>query len=286
MRTFRTQCILIACPLAFCGFLSVSSRVWRDPFVVPAGNADTDARTFAYSDYVKQVTLLLADQNASQDRTRILGLAKQWDADANCGRLQPLTPISFEDSPEQGQRGRILATKTKLASFLVQDGERLARDGFVDQGVDEALLALRLNESLRYSDLTTVYCTGIQERSQIDFLRKWRPKMKTATRARVHEELQVVSRNLLKIRDIVRTTRQNYLNWRLRNNCPVTVRDWRTDSILAKECESDESTKDIIQEIWREDRPDPVLQSMFVDLRLAWRSGRESRSCTDLLLAA
>ncbi|MEA2553267.1 MAG: hypothetical protein QOJ65_1443, partial [Fimbriimonadaceae bacterium] len=177
------QHLLLACPIVFSGFVALYSRGYQDNHVTPTGTQEQDARVLAYAPFVKESKVVF---NKGQiDREKLLALATRWDKAASASALKPLVPVSFEDSPEEGGRGEIMLAKSQVVAALLEDSRLLGEAGKADQAANEALLAMRLSESLKYSDFHSVYLAGQEQRKAVSRLHQVAPMLDAEARESV-----------------------------------------------------------------------------------------------------
>lgn len=272
-----TRKALIACPLALTGFMAVYTRNHEDNHEVPCASPAYDMQVLAYAPYVKAVKQLHGD---TSNRASMLALARSWDKAVSEDTLVPLTPVSFEDSVDEGARGSILRAKASLVSMLDDDAHVLAHQGQVKEAADETLLAMRLSESLKYGDFTTVYAATLEEKKQTEFLRHTTPLMDAATKAAVRAQLTQVAARQDELNDLTRESRVQYYDWMMRmTKQPVTIEDVHQTAYVSKRIVSDPSSRDTLQLLRSEltTKAADTGPEYLTELRLAWKAERSNQ---------
>lgn len=274
-----TRKVLIVCPFAVTGLLAAYTRGHTDNFERPCATPVYDMQMLAYGPYVKAVKQTLRG-DASKDRNAILALAKDWDEAVKQDKLVPVTPVSFEDSIEEGARGSILRAKARLVSALEADAAELAHEGQVKEAADETLLAMRLSESLKYGDFNTVYASSIEEKKQSDFLRRLMPQMDDSTKSAVRAQLSQVAARGGELDDLTRASRVQYYDWMMRmSKQAVTIEDVHQTSFVTKRIVSDPESRDTLQYIKSAitEKAQDTGPEYLTELRLAWKAERTNQ---------
>ena len=279
MRSVFTQQFVVSGVLVATGGLALYSRSLEDPFAVPFGTPIQDANVLAYAPIVGQASMLLSTNRV--DRRQLLSVAHKWDMGVKKGELVPLTAICFEDSPSDGERGQIMNLQSQLVASLVADAHKLAAKSKIEEAVSEVLLANRLSESLKYSDLCSVYRADREEKVQRMFFLANLPQLNGSSKEKVRAQLQAVVEGRQGLIRVTRLTRGQFFDWRMRMGKSLTADDIHVTHLVSTEIQTSADTRATMDLIRSEDEE---AARYLVDLRLAWRSETENQAYIKRLL--
>jgi hypothetical protein len=275
-----SRAVLLACPVLFTGFVGLYSRNYDDMHTVPSGTEVQDQVAFAYIPYIQGTKQVFGLTSEPKSRTAMLALANKWDKASQKGELQPLLPVSFEDSPEEGARSAIMRAKGTLVSGLLDDATELAHQGKALESAREALLATRVTESLKYSDFTTVNVGNTEEDRALALLKKVSPNLDAAGKAEVRNGLTAITANSQDLAVLTRFSRIQYYDYLERvNKSPVSIEDVHKTVLVTKRITSDPRSAEALNYARMSllQTPEDDGPEYLSDLRLAWGSQTESQ---------
>jgi hypothetical protein len=284
MRMARSQGYFLAGPLILFGFLAFHSKS-VDSFQVPCGTSSKDAEAMAYAPIMRQGRLLFSHSIYKVERRSLLSLARLWDGKVKAGVLVPLTPVSLEDSPQEGERGAIMRMKSQVVSQLLSDAKRLAQNGKVDSATGEVLMAARLSESLKYSDFCSIYQAGLEERSESNFLATHWDRMSPATQAASRSEMALVVQKGTSLKSLTKLARDDFYDWKQRMASPCTLEGVRRTLNVCKTVQEDPTSRSSIKAIQVGAGDDSEVSYLY-EFRLAWRSERQTESAMSKMLGS
>jgi len=270
-----SKAVLLACPIVFTVFVGVYSRSYDDPHIVPSGTPAQDALVFAYVPFVKETGQVFGSSAEPQNRKAMLKLAHKWDTASQNGILQPLLPVSFEDSPQEGARSSVMHAKATLVSGLLDDATSLVHANKNHEAVQEALLATRLTESLKYSDLTSVNVANTEEDRALGILRRAGSRLDAAGKAEVRDGLSAITGNSDDLVALTRFSRIQYYDYLARvNKAPVSIEDVHQTVLVTKRITSDPRSPEALNYARMSllQTPEDDGPEYLSDLRLAWSS--------------
>src|SRR5579885_2392248 len=186
-----SRVVLLACPVLFSAYVATSGRAQPDDDLAPSGTPAQDEQVFAYAPYVKATDQLLQTSHVKRDQ--LLAVANKWDKAVQNNTLNPILNVSFEDNMEEGARAEIFQANSRLTGALIDDAQQQAAANNTKLATQDALLAMRLTESLKYSDFHSVFAGCAQEGLEMAFLRELAPEMDPATKAEVRAQLAQMS---------------------------------------------------------------------------------------------
>lgn len=283
------QTFLLACPLAFTGFVAIYSRTYNDLYDLPAGTPAQDAQVMAYAPYVKHVKTLLGHNKTDYSREQLVNLARRWDQAVRQDVLQPLTPISFEDSIESGARGSILRAKSRLVTALMDDAKSLAKAGQTAKAVDETLLAMRISDSLKFSDFDTVYLCSTEQKHQTLLLSDLAGKMDEPTKEKVRSQLTQILAGSKDLDALTRASRIQYYDWMKRmSKDQISIEDVHRTALVTKAIINNPGSPDTIRYLRTEvisPAPDGSPEYLS-ELRLACKSEQNNQRALKALASS
>ena len=283
-----SRAALLACPLIFTCYVSISSRTYSDDHIVPSGTPAQDAQVYAYVPFVKATSSIL--HNASgPDRQALEGLATQWVEAAQKDQLQPLVPISFEDDPEEGARGTIMHAKSKIVAALLDDAVQLAKHGHGPQAAHEALLATQLSETLKYSDFNSVFVASVEEQRAGAILRKVAPHLNQVETTDVRNGLAYIENRSKELGALTRFSRIQYYDYMERmSKTPISIEDVHRTVLLTERVSSSPSSRRTMDFVRTEMVANPTEDGpqYLSDLRVAWASEHSNEAALARIAAS
>lgn len=150
-----TNELLVAGPFLMLAIMAIKSRTNYDPWETPRNTADVESRIDAYVKPMQTLDQALESGNSDQIRTA----AKLWIDGQEAGALRPLPPCSYVDSTRDGVKGQVTLAKNRLVYRLIELSEHHLEADQPTKALDDALLAFRVADVLKFSDFSTVYDT-------------------------------------------------------------------------------------------------------------------------------
>ena len=198
-------------PILFTAVVGIQTRLDKPDWQFPAATPKQEQVVYAYAPYVQKVHSL----RNREDGSSALVLAKDWLAAANAGELQTLRPAFFEDRSEEGIKAEIIGAQQELTSLLLGVAQR-------EQGLSTAerakyaLTAIKLAESLKYSDFRTLYVANKEQGRAVGILAELAPSMDEATKETVTDELNSAKVSFEKFDEVTKLARQQYAESKIR----------------------------------------------------------------------
>ena len=283
-----TKAVLVTCPIIFTCFVGIYSRSYSDQHIVPSGTPAQDAVALAYVPYVKATQQIFKGAAEPTSRAAMLKLGNQWDVAVQKDELQPLIPVSFEDNPEDGARGAIFKAKSTLVSGILDDAIEQKQNGNFHEAANEALLATRISESLKYCDFASVNNATTEEERAMAVIRSALPHLDITDRETVRNGLALIKDNSDQLATLTRYSRVQYYDYlgRMRMQ-PVSIEDVHRTVLVTKRITSDPSGKDTLDFVRKSmlDSPSDDGPEYLSELRLAWISERSNVSEIDQMMS-
>ncbi|HVT12550.1 MAG TPA: hypothetical protein VHE55_09800 [Fimbriimonadaceae bacterium] len=161
--------LMVLGPAMFLIGLAVNARSIRTDFEFVANDPHTEQKIQAYVPYLRAATVTLAPKHrASADETR--RIAELWVDGAQRGDLKPLTPIAYDDTSSDGAKSEIFDVRSRLVGRLLNRIPTLVESRDLHQAVDDAILAIRLDSILKYSDFVSLFNCATEQRRAIQHL--------------------------------------------------------------------------------------------------------------------
>jgi hypothetical protein len=230
-----------------------------------------------YAPLVREARLTLTPARGKVDRKGALRLAEQWDQGVEGGWLRPLRQVSFEDSPTDGARGSITRAKSAVVAFLMEDADSLKRQGHNYDAVNETLLAIRLSESLKYCDFTSVSIAAQEEKKEVSFLGANASMMSPKSRQLSRYALRKVVDSHHFLISRTRASSASFYDYEKRMGPGVSASAIRQTSMLAMRVRTEgkaPNTLEIVRKNYLQDDDNAGLDYLR-SLRIAWRSEHE-----------
>jgi|GEM_PF-4033263 len=204
--------MVIAPAIALAG-IGVHSRTYIDPFRWPSTGADQQ-RINAYIPLMVEACRYNSHHPSwldTVDRPALLKVSNRWVDETKAGHLRPLIPVAYDDVVLTGIKGQIVNSMVALNRALVKDADRLAKVGKVEDAAQEALLAVRMANSLKYSSFITVYRCSMLQSTAVNHLEDFFARLSEARRAQIKAELQGLQKGAAPLREIANHAKDIYL---------------------------------------------------------------------------
>lgn len=287
-HSWVSQGTLVACPLIFSLFVGIYSRSQSDRFVVPTSTSQQEARTLAYAPYLQEQKKLFAKSNYQIDRQQLLKVAKDWERGIDDGTLQPLAKVSFEDSLQQGVRYQILRGNSMIVSALFDDAQRLMLEDHANMAADETLLGVKLAESVKYSDLNTVFLGAEEERVASGLLASNWSALDKSHKAAVHATFGKVVADFSNLDGLTHRSRKQYYDWLMRTgDGTLSIEDVRRTAMVTNQIAANPTGRKafalmrsgVVDGAGEDDCPE-----FLSELRMAWHAERTNQQESKSLL--
>jgi len=266
-----------ASPILFAGYLFAVSHTANSSFQSVTDTPTQDAHIMAYAPFVKDAQSVTHRQTIN--RFELIALANKWDAGVKAGDLLPVTPVTFEDSVQDGARGTIFHAKALVVNALLDDASDQARNGNHQNSVDETLLALRLTESLKYSDFHSVFLSNVEEGRAIGLLRSESGSIDDATKANVRTALLAINKGDDQLETLTKESRVQYYDYlRRTSQVPISIEDIHRTTYVTERIASNPASSDMMRYVSTALRTqDDGAPEFLSDLRLAWAAQGSNR---------
>jgi hypothetical protein len=255
------------------------SRVYQDPFEFQAGTGEQDFAVLAYEPFVRQERLIFG-VNGRVQRERALHLARQWDLAAARGELKPLHPVGFEDSCSIGVRGGIRRSLSSLVTYLLCDAELLTKRRRISEATDQALLALRLLESMKYGDFDSISSAAADERQVLNFLARHKGRMGAKNKDKVRRELVNMTNRRRQLLATTQAANVRFYDYKSRAKSTMNISEIRQTAMIGRRMRAEgrsPRTLALVRKNYIGADDHAGLEHLF-DLRTSWRAEEETRS--------
>ncbi|HVL40309.1 MAG TPA: hypothetical protein VM328_13040 [Fimbriimonadaceae bacterium] len=226
--------VMMLAPIWLMAALGLYERTYQDDYQFPALVPREHDRVTAYVDIMRRSKPLLALNLGShhpEHDPAIVELAREWIRQAEAGKLESLHPAFHGDTMREGVKSDILSSKCRLTSYLVSIGRRLHGKGRAEEAAGAFILALRMGEVAKYSDLTTVSASNLQQRAALEHLETLLPELDPQQLEPVRQALADHEARQKRIEPIVLLVRRQYATYRAAKGEPVLpIEDVPADS--------------------------------------------------------
>ena len=280
-KTRLSEAILVGCPLLFSGFVALYSRHYMDGYQVRTSTAQQEARVLAYAPFVRDQQTLFSKSAYGVDHKNLLALANRWVAAADNGTLQPLEKVSFDDSLQQGVRGQIFRSESAIVSALYDDAANIAANGHSDEAAKEVLTAVKLSESLKYSDFNSVFLSSVEERRAANFFARNSNDLSRDTKQQAREVFGKVTSNFANLDALTKQSRALYYEWAGRiNKNPVSLEDVQRTAMITNEIALNPASPKALFYVRHSilDSQEDYNPVYLSELRMAWRSEKSNQA--------
>lgn len=276
----RVRSILAAAPILLSGYVGFHARTHSDAFAVPSASQEQDAQVLAYAPLVRDSRIAIEAGDASG----IVNVGKQWVDAAKSGHLKPLYPTCFEDGSRIGGKAEVMRARAKLVDALL----RASRESRASTSTrfDSAILALRVSESLKYSDFRTVYACGGEQRRALTALKDLIPQMSEAQRQSAKKAATELKENQGTLKSLTSFSRRQYYDWMERQGVePLSIEDVRravriTDQIA--DAPTDKRTAQLVRSpLSSRNDAEPEY---FTEVSVAWGKERMMTKALDAFI--
>lgn len=185
--------LMVLSPALLMAGLSVRERTYVDEYLIPAQGPVDHARMNQYVPVIRETRPVLARPPSSllmdghNDRIRRTG--ELWAQAADDRVLGPIHPAFYGDSIREGAKSEIFAARGTLVSYLSTLGRWEDAAGNVERALNDYLLALRVANVGKFSDLEAVASSNLQQRGPLESLGALVPAMSPAQKRFVEEQL-------------------------------------------------------------------------------------------------
>ncbi len=236
---------MVCAPAIFLVGLGVHARSIADDFETVANDFRTEASIQAYVPFVRDAQAALKEEASDQRHwrhqdsdsgspvsfeqsrpTQIRVVAREWLAGAQRGRLKPLTPIAYEDNSSEGLKSQIFEAQTRMASILIDAGERDASAGDNHSAIADTALACRLSQILKHSDFVSLFdCANLQRRALIH-LAVFEKGSSAADRKIIASVAREARTNTALVERMTSKSKQLFFSWCQRTGLPqLSIQD-------------------------------------------------------------
>ncbi len=224
-RVFLYRMMVFA-PVTLILGVAVESRTYSDGFLPVMLSPVQMERMNAYIPLVQRTNVVLRDK-ASQDRPEALRLvAGDWVKAIDEGKLKDLPPIAFDDSTIDGLKASIFECKTMFARRLSRFGLRSAKAQDSESAAADMILALRLSEAGKFSDLHSVLSSAAQQRLCLKTIDELLPKLSKPTLETVRRTICDLQADQRPVSGLETLAKRQYLDWiRRQQKTPLAIED-------------------------------------------------------------
>jgi len=186
----RRNRFLMLCPaLLVVGVAASSTGKYGEYTPLQASKAQND-RLLAYVGVVRDADGLNRGSAAASDADQARKVAQRWMNEFEEGKLQPLRPANYEDGFLDGPKAEIMQASDRITGILTAYADKQAQDGHYRDAAKDVLLAYKVQDTLRYSDLSSISLMALRERKLLDMLNQYAPKLDEETRNEIQETLK------------------------------------------------------------------------------------------------
>ena len=183
--------LMILSPAMLLSSIAIESRIGFDPLEEPAVLPESQQRITAYLDVVRMTEQTLGEgTHATPDQVR--QLADAWIEGGRLGTLKALLPQHPQDSPREGARGQIFESRARVLGFLQMLIRSEVGRGEHSQAAQDAMRAVRVAETMKYSELYVVGASSMEQRTALTHLLNAIPHLPPDEVASIRSECQDV----------------------------------------------------------------------------------------------
>lgn len=155
--------LMVLAPLVLALCIGVQSRTSVDEYEPAGYSSEYEARLEAYIPWVREGAQL----RDTTDLARLRTFARRWVNARRDGKLASLEPVDYGDPSNIGVKGQITSLRAELGLHLVRSAEQAQASGEHRAAISDALLAFEFAEATKYFDLTSVFNTGLEQRTAL-----------------------------------------------------------------------------------------------------------------------
>jgi hypothetical protein len=193
-------------PLILLGSLAAQSRWYADPFEYVSCTSQQQKDISAYIDVVRASEPLENGPAKPEDIRRVASLWVQGKAE---GTLRPLTPCWVDDTMRSPVKIQIKMANDAVTQKLINLARKEAESGQAWQAAQDHLLALNVDNAIKFSDPLTVMMTGTRERSILGMIRSEASVLSSTEKKRLANQIVQFTKLQVPLDDLARITATN-----------------------------------------------------------------------------
>ncbi|RYG36095.1 hypothetical protein EON81_10790 [bacterium] len=168
--------IAVFAPVLAVMAVGVRARYYPDSVEPWHANQAAHERVMAYGKMLSETEDALKQSSGHIDPEQTKEAANKWIAAGKDGTLKPLKPQFYVDTTMEGPKSEVERAVGRLSGSLMALAENARQKGSADQAVEYALLAYRVTEITRTSDLTTLATGAARQRRTMGTLSQVLPQ--------------------------------------------------------------------------------------------------------------
>lgn len=209
---------MVAMPALFMLGLGFKARTDQDPFEFVCPTPKQNTAILAYANVVRDSAKVPLDPFTAAQARSTRRIAREWVAGADSGELQPLQPVSFDDSMRDGIKSEIMTRNSTTASSILYLAAMEAEDHNWNRAIQDAILGMRVGDVIKYSDYSTVLQGAIYDRRGLKILETAVPHLAPQNRLKLRKDLVFVTPNRDRLHAVVEIERLVFLQYVNRMN--------------------------------------------------------------------
>lgn len=192
--------LLLIGPTLFMGAIGVQSRLATETFQATQCSPAQQKAITAYVEPVRMAVELYNKHQGDPKQARLI--AADWVSQAEKGELEPLPPISYSDSLNEGVKNQIKVASDGVITNLEASARREIKAKNYDLAAKDLLLGIQFSEILKYSDFGAVNAISMRQRGFVNKLAHLATRIKPETRQDVKATLASVQTGEQAIRNL------------------------------------------------------------------------------------
>jgi hypothetical protein len=204
------QELLVLGPLILILGVTVDARTRVDEYDPIAYGPILHKRILAYAEPVSEVRKMLFLDPGNVRDARARTVAGNWIRLANEKTLGPLPAAFDRDSMHEGTKGEILLAAEMLCGSLIDAGNSEADCDQYDQAAKDFVLALRVAQILKFSDLYSVGVLSARQRHALRSIEKVIPMLSRRMRTNAAQNLKDLANQQQGLDSIARHAKRLY----------------------------------------------------------------------------
>lgn len=243
--------LMILSPAMLLSSIAIESRIGFDALDEAAILPESQQRITAYLDVVRLTEQTLGDgTNATPDQVR--QLADAWIEGRRSGNLQSLLPQHPQDSPREGARGQIFESRARVLGFLQMLARSEMGRGEHSQAARDAMRAVRVAETMKYSELYVVGASSMEQRTALTHVLQTLPHLPADEVAGIRAECQDILAQQKPIDKLIQLSRQQFQSGsQQQGTIPLSGADGQKLAAIETMVRSDANPDLVINEIRR-----------------------------------
>ncbi len=207
--------LMVLGPLIYIGGIAVQARVHIDVFSFVACTPKQHNSMLAYREPCLLAGGLRSSTPRNVDVARLRTVAEVWIQQAEAGKLVALTPVDLNDFVRDGIKQEIYRTNHQMVFLLTEVGHAELKRGDAKAASEDLVRAIRLAETLKYSDPYSIYQMGALQRNALAKLEGATPHLDAKSKVWVRSSLRRIRDRQQSLEPVVRLIYRLYREARI-----------------------------------------------------------------------